>query len=644
MLGGSRPIWAPKLLFDLFVEARDQKGNAAWAATAVNSDPLGENVILRLDKAIYKGGESMKVDIRSSAGLPTVYLDVIRNGQTLLTSWLDVKDGKAEQRLDLPANVFGTLEIHAYQMLAAGDIIRDSRVVYVHTPGDLKIAVKADKDEYLPGKEGKIRFQVTNAKGEPTPAALGVIIVDEAVYALQEMQPGLEKVYFTLQEELIKPQAQVVYRPNETIDTLVRRPELAADKQQIAQVLLTAVKPKPPARWEVVPDIARRQNVEGQVQQIGLALHGHAVSSKQACVEYDKTAKRWKFRDGLLDELVKAQLMEAQTLTDPFGKKWTLAELGKLEKGFSPDRLARGVTRNRMSSLAWALAAYTQANQAKWLKDGKWNLPETVLADALSNQKLPDLWLKDGWGQPMKLVKLDKKREHLIGGTIYDFHELVSAGSDGKFGTADDMEILSAPQVNLAQWWWLEESRQAQLLARGDMLDRAGMRRAMKDGMAGGFGGARLAAPGMAPMTVTAGTARMPDERKAEAKAADKSDADPKTVSGGAAPSLRVREYFPETMLWKPALITNDKGQAELMVDFADSITTWRSAPRPLPREAPSAAWRRRSASSRTSSSISTCRSASPKTTRSLSRWRSTTTSKNRRPSKLNCRRPTGSS
>ncbi len=280
MLGGSKPVWAPKLLFDMFVEAKDQKGNVAHAAAEVNSDPLGENVILRLDKAIYKGGESMKVDIRSSAGLPTVYLDVIRNGQTLLTRWLDVKDGKAEQRLDLPATVFGTLELHAYQMLAAGDIIRDSRVVYVHTPGDLKIAVKADKDEYLPGKEGKIRFQVTNAKGEPTPAALGVIIVDEAVYALQEMQPGLEKVYFTLQEELIKPQAQVVYRPNETIDTLVRQPELAADKQQIAQVLLTAVKPKPPARWEVVPDIVRRQNVEGQVQQIGLAIYNYAVNNK----------------------------------------------------------------------------------------------------------------------------------------------------------------------------------------------------------------------------------------------------------------------------------------------------------------------------------------------------------------------------
>jgi len=51
----------------------------------------------------------------------------------------------------------------------------------------------------------------------------------------------------------------------------------------------------------------------------------------------------------------------------------------------------------------------------------------------------------------------------------------------------------------------------------------------------------------------------------------------PAPGGGGAAPSApRVREFFPETMLWQPALITDDKGIANLAVNFADSITTWR--------------------------------------------------------------------
>src|SRR5262249_33669925 len=38
----------------------------------------------------------------------------------------------------------------------------------------------------------------------------------------------------------------------------------------------------------------------------------------------------------------------------------------------------------------------------------------------------------------------------------------------------------------------------------------------------------------------------------------------------------RLREYFPETLLWQPALVTDENGRATLEVPLADSITTWR--------------------------------------------------------------------
>jgi uncharacterized protein YfaS (alpha-2-macroglobulin family) len=42
--------------------------------------------------------------------------------------------------------------------------------------------------------------------------------------------------------------------------------------------------------------------------------------------------------------------------------------------------------------------------------------------------------------------------------------------------------------------------------------------------------------------------------------------------------SVRVREWFPETLLWRPELITDDNGRATIDIDLADSITTWRLA------------------------------------------------------------------
>ncbi len=41
-------------------------------------------------------------------------------------------------------------------------------------------------------------------------------------------------------------------------------------------------------------------------------------------------------------------------------------------------------------------------------------------------------------------------------------------------------------------------------------------------------------------------------------------------------PDVRVRSYFPETLYFNPAVITDGSGRASINVDMADSITSWR--------------------------------------------------------------------
>jgi 5-hydroxyisourate hydrolase-like protein (transthyretin family) len=582
MLGGQQTqAWGPQQLFDLTAEARDAKGETARTQISLNSEPFGENVLVRLDKAIYKGGEPLHLDIHSSAGMPTVYLDVVKNGQVLLTKWLDVKDGKAKHKLDLPANVFGTLEVHAYQTLASGEIIRDSRVVYVNPAADLKIDVKADKDTYLPGEKGAIHFEVTDSAGKPAAAALGVLIVDEAVYALQEMQPGLEKVFFTLQEELLRPQAQAVYKPREKLDDLVREPIVANTQQQIAQVLLTTIKPKPPAHWEVNPVLERRRRMEEQIAAIGSALWWQWAMSDKPVLAKDAKA----FQPGLLDELVKAKMLDAKMLTDPVGGKLTLERLAEVEKGFTPQRFAAALTVQRMQNLVWPLTNYSQQRQAQLLKDGHWNIPATALGEAAKQHGM-QASLKDGWSRPIKLVKRDKKRDQPFPWAPLQDYDLVSAGPDGKFGTADDVKIPSPDQWHLVQVWWITDSSrqaaQAQFAwRRGRTLREVRQLGAMR------FEQARMAAPGFAgggagfaPPPMAAPMANLAEAMPQRAEL-DKNGEKPQSapsggdVASGPAPP-RLREYFPETLLWQPALITDKNGRATLPIDFADSITTWR--------------------------------------------------------------------
>ena len=114
----------------------------------------------------------------------------------------------------------------------------------------------------------------------------------------------------------------------------------------------------------------------------------------------------------------------------------------------------------------------------------------------------------------------------------------------------------------------------------------------MENMMARAWGGAgtwaaRTVAKDMSPeleemqrdgMPIRPGVVPLADFNDKAAQGRAPGDAPPANGQGGnkAAPIAKVREYFPETMLWQPALITDDKGVAQLGVNFADSITTWR--------------------------------------------------------------------
>ena len=62
---------------------------------------------------------------------------------------------------------------------------------------------------YKPGGEARIGFRVTNSRGEGVQAALGVEIIDQAVFALAEKQPGFAKVFFYLEQEVLKPRYEI---------------------------------------------------------------------------------------------------------------------------------------------------------------------------------------------------------------------------------------------------------------------------------------------------------------------------------------------------------------------------------------------------------------------------------------------------
>lgn len=187
------------------LQAQDTRGATAYREVGFEGEWSGESILLRPDKPVYRVGETMNLSVFSTQAQGTVYLDIVRGGQTISTRSVQIESGRAGVAVDLSADMYGTLEVHAYRIQPSGAITRDTRLVVVDPASDLNLAIQPGKDTYRPGEDAQLDVQVSGVDGAGVAAALGIAVVDESVFALAEQDPGFARLYFLLESEILTP-------------------------------------------------------------------------------------------------------------------------------------------------------------------------------------------------------------------------------------------------------------------------------------------------------------------------------------------------------------------------------------------------------------------------------------------------------
>src|SRR5208282_676170 len=191
------------------IEANDKEGNHARNTVELQARDGEEQILLRTDRAVYRAGDHIGLKIFSTRQRGTAYVDIVKEGQTVLTRDLEIENGQAELSLTATPELAGTVDFNAYLFGRNAQPVGDHRLVFVQPADELKIEALADSLVYKPGEDARICFRVTNARGEGVRAALGLQVVDEAVFALAEKQPGFAKVFFYLEQEVLKPRYEI---------------------------------------------------------------------------------------------------------------------------------------------------------------------------------------------------------------------------------------------------------------------------------------------------------------------------------------------------------------------------------------------------------------------------------------------------
>jgi uncharacterized protein YfaS (alpha-2-macroglobulin family) len=193
----------------LKIEARDQEGNQASSRVELEARAGEDQILLRTERAVYRSGERIQLKVFSTKARGAAYVDIVKEGQTVLTRDLDLENGEAELSLTASPEMAGTVDISAYLFGRNAEPVGDHRLIFVQPANELNIETAADAAVYKPGGDARIKFRVTNSHGEGVHAALGLQVVDEAVFALAEKQPGFAKVFFYLEQEVMKPRYEI---------------------------------------------------------------------------------------------------------------------------------------------------------------------------------------------------------------------------------------------------------------------------------------------------------------------------------------------------------------------------------------------------------------------------------------------------
>jgi anti-sigma factor RsiW len=188
------------------VAARDARGREVSRAIILSADQGPAQVLLRLDRAAYEVGETMHLEVLAGQG-DVVYVDVVHQGQTLSTHVAELHAGSAELALDVSPEMAGTLELHAYQVLPDGTLARDTRLAIVDAPVQVTVDVRSDETTYQPGDVARVTID-THLDGTPVQSAVGLAVVDESVFALEDRAPGFAKLFFLLEASLLDPAAR----------------------------------------------------------------------------------------------------------------------------------------------------------------------------------------------------------------------------------------------------------------------------------------------------------------------------------------------------------------------------------------------------------------------------------------------------
>jgi uncharacterized protein YfaS (alpha-2-macroglobulin family) len=588
----------------LTLEATDKEGNNVSSSVPLQTRGGQDQILLRTERAVYRAGEAIELKVFSTVRRGTAYVDIVKEGQTVLTRDLDIENGEAHLTLAATPELAGTVDFNAYLFGRDARSVGDHRLLFVQPADELKIEASASAPVYKPGGEARIRFRVTNSKGQGVSAALGLQVVDEAVFALAEKQPGFAKVFFYLEQEVLKPRYEI---------HSIGMPEVVepAEESQVeqhdraARALLSATEMVNANKFETefgrtvpqtkYPEYAQRYQTRFLVQVRRLSERlSHAYAESAEHEDLIKTVEGMTHDNAPdLRDAWDTSLRVEHAVWDPNKTHYLVRSAGPDKQFGTGDDLWTYVEVRRRKIVGHpnsgpsTIAVNIEHNRGAL--NGRAEISGTAIDQWGGALEGAVVQLRSVLSAKIRRTNVDAQGQFRLGGlppADYEIAIFTDSGTVMKRVELDprDHAILSVLLRQERSETVVAVSDSGRMVADFNVGFGAGMAGGVPGGVAGGamggviggvVGGMGGAPPPAAPMPMLAMT-QMVEVTGADVTFMNSAILVKEQGKSEAAPL--VRSYFPEALYINPEIITDKDGVASITIPLADSITTWRMA------------------------------------------------------------------
>jgi hypothetical protein len=573
----------------LEIQAIDGEGNRTSTKIELAARVGEDQILLRTEHAVYRAGEQIRLKVFSTKTRGAAYVDIVKEGQTVLTRDLDLDNGQAELTLAATPEMAGTVDVSAYLFGRDARPIGDHRLIFVQPADELKIQTASDAAVYKPGGDARIKFRVTNSHGQGVHAALGLQVVDEAVFALAEKQPGFAKVFFYLEQEVMKPRYEIhsIAMP-EVVEPAER--SQAEQHDRAARALFSATELVNANKFETESSkdmpmtkyAAYWRRYQKQFQK----------QANQLAKELSEVYRKHPDAGDLSEVYATISRSDGAEFRDPWGNRLTLDPAGDPSKKYY---LMRSAGPDRTPDTRDDLVAVLLFER-KWIAAPAGPEPTKINVD-IERDRGPFNGraeivgtISDSTGAVVPGAKVDLRS--VSGGRTLR----ATSNASGQFnfsglsGGDYVVQVSMAGSKSASSQFTLRARDRAvfsAVLPPGQTIEvvevtgpavqiEAAAAAIAADAAGGVFGASAGNVPGPAADAINGRVKHLLPLDSPFRLAMSQNSAI--LAKDGSAPAAHVRSYFPEALYINPEIITDKDGRASIVIPLADSITTWRLA------------------------------------------------------------------